>query len=469
MRTKIFFFFALLMILNESKAQLTTVFSQKLTGSSYNFYNMGYTIDEINDVIYDQETDQILLAGRASDEANDYSPAVPWIAYTRNRAVEEKRNLPASLFRSKFIKNEKAYGLSVYRLIKFSNNSYGLNGGIISIIHPGKWSAFETNTFFPFNTGDYTHGFFEVDTNRYVPGYFYDKTRKFGIQMFDKNLNPTDAAGKKMGTLSFPNKKNIAFHMCTKADPSGYHYSFSTQANFDEHKVKVYLHKFKFETNVLNDSSVISSTVVAIPLKEAYDKTLDDGSVVKDSFTTYIFDALYDHFDPNHSIVSFNEKGNLVMVYHSSRNIKRDKEFVAFMEVTTKGKLVRIDTLCTFRKGTSTYASPIKIKKDGFGNYMVIYQKKGLSNGEDMYTIIKLFDEKTFALKKTLTVTLEHSSTKQLCDEKTFNDSLLYIHVGNVVAIKVSGQLKYFLVLHVNGFSDKSKSRLLVAELTSNL
>lgn len=86
-----------------SQAQSNTVFSQTLLGSSFNSYNMGYTIDEINDVVYDVETEQMLMIGRAAHELRDYPYAVPWIAFTKFRPIEEKRNLSASLFGSNFI------------------------------------------------------------------------------------------------------------------------------------------------------------------------------------------------------------------------------------------------------------------------------------------------------------------------------------------------------------------------------
>lgn len=351
-------------------------------------------------------------------------------------------------------------------MIKLSNNIYGLNGGIAGFLHPGKWHEFGENNFFEFKTGDYTHGFFELTPNRFALGYSYEKNGKFGLLMVDKNLDANNAEGIKMGSWAWSNKRNIAFHMCPTPDASGFHYAISTQANFDNREVKVYLQKFKFSPDSLKANPNISSTLVALPLKQPSERLSDIGTIIRDSATNYIFDALYEHFNPNHSIVRFNEKGNLVMVYHSSRSVKREREFVAFMELTTSGKLVRIDTLCTFKR---VAFNSLKLKNDGFGNYMVIFQDKGMSSGDNMSTRILLFDEKTLELKRKLTVKMEHSITKQVCDEKTFNESSITINVGNVVAMKPYSKIKYYMIMLVNGIDDKQKSRILFAELTEDL
>jgi hypothetical protein len=447
--------FLLFFVLQHLDAQSITY--HELTESSFNFYNMGYTIREINDVVYDKETDQILLGGCAADEPSDYTPLVPWIAYTKFRRIEEERNLSGKLFKSHYIKKDEVFGFSVKKFIKLSNKVYGLNGGVLTFIKPDKWSDFGKSTYYPYGDKDFTYGFFDFRPNKIIAGYWIDRIGKFGLQMVNDELGFNDAEGKKMGSWNWPNQKNISFHMCPQADESGFHYAISTFANFDDSKVKVYLQKFKIQESGISENPHISSTPIALPLKQVYREEYGD------STTTYLFDALYDRFDPNHSIVRFNDKGNLVIVMHSSGTVKKERKSVIYIEVTKEGKLVKADTLCTFKRDAFT---SLKLKYDDNGNYMIIYQRKGMMTGEDLIVDIKMFDANSFELKKRVNLSMSKWYFSRLCnDEATLKNSNLTAHVGNILVTHLLGSANYYLVMHVNGFYDKQKSRLLIAKL----
>jgi len=462
-------FFLLTLALPVFAYSQTNYMEQNLSGNSFATYNMKYYIREINDVVYNKKLDMILVAGSASNEAEGINRCVPWFtAFKTNGSIviDGGQKYNGNSLINQFLNKTDCYDSYIYRLIPLSNNMYGINGGLVSILKPDKWNDFNNITYYDFshNIGN-THGFYEVKPDKYVAGFYLNSTKSFILQMVTSDMNVNNTSGQKIGSFAFGNQTNTAFNMCTQPDAAGNYCAISTWANPDNGKINVFLQKFKFSSTGISGNPVVSSTRINLPLKKAWQRTLDDGTSYTDSVKTIIADVFLNLFNPNHSHVMINKKGNIQMVFTSDWTSPRKRDFVAYLEVTPDGKFVAADTLCTYKHGSNT---ALKLKFDGKDSYTVIYQHGGLSEGENFAADIKTFDAATLKFKRGLKLKMEHKITKELYSYNNLAYNDFYstsIAAGNIVRQELIEGYQYILALHVNGILDEHKSRMLLVKL----
>jgi len=411
------------------------------TKSDYQWVAVKQELVEINDVQYDMPRNELIIAGRTTLPGNVDSK--PWIGIYKPKpefTINYNSYDNSDVIKSYITADQKTMGISYSKIVPVGQSEYVLLGSCFGKINLKTPENYHSNATYNFMKIGYMYGILNHSADKLITGFYLFSDKRFYLQMVDRQLGMNKPDKQAYGYVSYANQENECYHFCEKPDAEGNFYLIETF--YKDYKLKLILNKVKFKPNELDVSPVVS--------------IVDLSTQITGEMQT---DMLRNWFNTLESTVVWNKNGNLSMIFTSdTKNSNRKSNFVGFMEISPKGKLLKLDTIRTFKTG---HGNILRARYDGFDSFTILNQYGSeISDNEFRFTFV-VVNATTGAITMHKNYITRHSTLPQNNSDGVYDSRYLpHLKAVGVVRYKPEGITRYMMVLHSRIF-DMHKDRLI--------